>query len=77
MRKLLLLSLLSIGFWGLSVNVFGQDLQPGLKFSIQRQNNFTYATQWDMRHQWQKDRYSLRLNFHHDNLYNSFRQSDP
>ncbi|MEM6343847.1 MAG: hypothetical protein AAF927_08205 [Bacteroidota bacterium] len=60
-----------------SNKIQAQETQPGLQLSIQRQNNFTYATFWDINHSWQKDRYSLALRFHHDNLYNSFRQTDP
>jgi hypothetical protein len=54
-----------------------QDIPRGLHLSISRQNNFTYSTRLDFRHRWEKERYRLELNFHHDNLYNSFRKTDP
>ena len=53
-----------------------QEPFKGLQFSLVRQNNFTYATQWEVQEEWQKERYRFALQFHHDNLYNSFRNSE-
>ena len=57
--------------------LYSQELPRGLQLRVSRQNNFTYSTMMDLRQTWEKGRYQLELNFHHDNLYNSFRSQDP
>ena len=52
------------------LTLFGQEEVP-LRFSFERQNNYTYTTQWDL--DWKREigRYRISAYSHHDNLYNS------
>ncbi|MBX7242913.1 MAG: hypothetical protein K1X92_14320 [Bacteroidia bacterium] len=59
-------------FWlaGIPVCGYTQEENP-VRFTFQRQNNFTYSTQWDLNLQKEIGKYRFSVYSHHDNLYNS------
>lgn len=60
--------------------VLMSQLQPqaqGLSLRFQRQNNFTYRTEFSFRHLYEKDKYKLEMRTVHENLLNSVRQDNP
>lgn len=52
-----------------------EESPPGLKLSFVRQNNVTWYTRADFRYQLQKGKYRLDADLHHDNIYNSSRNT--
>lgn len=53
------------------------DRSYGLQLDFRRQNNFTYLTRLDLLYNIEKEKYRMLIRFHHDNLYNSRRNSQP
>ena len=49
---------------------------PGIKLSFIRQNNVTWYTAADFRYIWNKGPYRLDMDLHHDNIYNSSRNTN-
>lgn len=58
-------------FFSVPLNGFGQGDMPFVSLKLERQNNFTFASQFDSWYQFEKGKYSLDLKLNHTNIFNT------
>lgn len=57
-------------------SLYGQDNRPVLQFNHSRQNDFTFFSNLDFRYALELGDYSMDLQVHHDNIYNTALEQD-